>query len=531
MVFSEIKYNDTNQFSKLFVDYTEQKDNLKKLISEYPKIENFKKQIKVKSESFDHSIRPIIKTVIKNQYKGISLNNIQKKNLNLILNKNTFTVTTGHQLNIFTGPLYFIYKIFSTINLTEILKKKYPKYDFVPMYWMATEDHDFEEINNFYCFDRVFNWDSNQSGCVGGFNTDSINNTIEELDVEISNFKSYSKIISIIKNSYLNSNNLSDATRKFVNELFKEYGLLIIDPNDKQLKSNFSKIIKSELLENLIYNHSKEYTSLIKELGYKVQVNPRDINLFYIENGKRVRIVKRKNDFITNDKVNSWTENEIIEEIKSSPERFSPNVLLRPLYQEFILPNLCYVGGPSEICYWLQLKSVFDASNISYPLLLNRNSALLISEKQSSFLKKNKLDVKDLLMEKNELEKKLVKTYSKIKFDFLPLEKALNNQFSKLRKIAEKTDKSFIGSLHAQEKKQIKGLQNLKKRLLKAEKKYHYEKINKIIEFQKSFFPSGIFQERIVNFIEFCKEDRSSFLKKLKENLNPLNNKFTVIEI
>ena len=97
-----------------------------------------------------------------------------------------------------------------------------------------------------------------------------------------------------------------------------------------------------------------------------------------------------KNDFITNDKVNSWTENEIIEEIKSSPERFSPNVLLRPLYQEFILPNLCYVGGPSEICYWLQLKSVFDASNISYPLLLNRNSALLISEKQSSFLKKNK---------------------------------------------------------------------------------------------------------------------------------------------
>ena len=128
------------------------------------------------------------------------------------------------------------------------------------MYWMATEDHDFEEINNFYCFDRVFNWDSNQSGCVGDFNTDSINNTIEELDIEISNFKSYSKIISIIKNSYLNSNNLSDATRKFVNELFKEYGLLIIDPNDKKLKSNFSKIIKSELLENLIYNHSKEYT-------------------------------------------------------------------------------------------------------------------------------------------------------------------------------------------------------------------------------------------------------------------------------
>ena len=90
MVISEIKYNDTNQFSKLFVDYTEQKHNLKKLISEYPKIENFKKQIKVKSESFDHSIRPIIKNVIKNQYKGISLNNIQKKNLNSILNKNTY---------------------------------------------------------------------------------------------------------------------------------------------------------------------------------------------------------------------------------------------------------------------------------------------------------------------------------------------------------------------------------------------------------------------------------------------------------
>ena len=531
MVISEIRYNDTNQFGKLFVDYTLQKNNLKKLISEYPKIENFEKQIKVKSESYDHSIRPIIKTIIDNQYNGIYLNNIQKKNLNSILNENTFTVTTGHQLNIFTGPLYFIYKIFSTINLTEILKKKYPKYDFVPIYWMATEDHDFAEINNFYCLGRVFNWNSNQSGCVGDFNTDSINNTIEELDNEISNFKSYSKIISVIKNSYLDSNNLADATRKLVNELFKEYGLLIIDPNNKDLKSKFSKIIKSELFENLIYNHSKEFTGLIKELGYKVQVNPREINLFYIERGKRERILKMKNNFVTNDKVKSWTEKEILKEIELFPERFSPNVLLRPLYQEFILPNLCYVGGPSEICYWLQLKSVFEASNTSFPILLNRNSALLISEKQSNFLKKNKLDFIDLLMKKNELEKKLVKTYSKIKFDFLPLEKALNNQFSKLRKIAEKTDKSFIGSLNAQEKKQIKGLQNLKKRLFRAEKKHHYEKIYKIIKFQKSFFPSEIFQERIVNFIEFCQEDRSSLFKNLKQNLNPLNNKFTIIEI
>ena len=532
MVISEIKYNDTNQFGKLFVDYTQQKKNLKNLISEYPKIENFEKQIKVKFENFDHSIRPTIKTIIENQYKGIALNNIQKRNLKSILNKNTYTVTTGHQLNIFTGPLYFIYKILSTINLTEILKKKYPKYDFVPIYWMATEDNDFDEINNFYCSGRIFKWNSNQSGCVGDFNTDSINNTIEQLDLEILNYKSYSDIISIVKNSYLKSNNLAEATRKFVNELFKQYGLLIIDSNNKELKSKFSKIIRSELLENLTYNNSKKYTSLIKELGYKVQVNnPREINLFYIENGIRERIIKKKNNFFTNDKVKSWTEKEILNELKLFPERFSPNVLLRPLYQEFILPNLCYVGGPSEICYWLQLKSVFEASNISYPILLNRNSALLISEKQSAFLKKNKLDFKDLLMKDNELEKKLVKTFSKIKFDFLPLQKALNSQFSILRKIAEKTDKSFIGSLNAQEKKQIKGLENLKKRLLKAEKKRHYEKIIKIIEFKKSFFPSGIFQERVVNFIDFCKEDRLSLFKKLKENLNPLNNKFSVIEI
>ena len=238
--------------------------------------------------------------------------------------------------------------------------------------------------------------------------------------------------------------------------MFRKNGLIIIDANNKNLKSLFCDIIKKEINEKVIFNQSKKSIQRLNELNYNIQANPREINLFYVEDGKRERIIEMKNGFQTLNGLKKWSSEQIQDDIKSSPEKFSPNVLFRPIFQEYILPNICYIGGPAEVAYWLQLKSVFESLNISFPIILNRNSALLLDKRLLDKLNKLDVSIEEILKEK------LIKKYSKLKLDFTNLKQDLTDQFLELNRIASQTDKSFIGALSAQEKKQINGLKNSK---------------------------------------------------------------------
>ena len=167
--------------------------------------------------------------------------------LESIKEKNTFTITTGHQLNLFTGPIYFLYKILTTINLCDELTQKYPKFNFIPVYWMATEDHDFKEINHFNFENYNIEWRSDQTGIVGEFSTSKLNTVIDEVKRIFPDNKNSNELISLFKNTYLKSNCLSDATRNFVHLLFRKYNLLIIDGNHKDLKNSFRDFINSDI--------------------------------------------------------------------------------------------------------------------------------------------------------------------------------------------------------------------------------------------------------------------------------------------
>ena len=151
-----------------------------------------------------------------------------------------------------------------------------------------------------------------------------------------------------------------------------------IDANNRKLKSIFCEILKKELEYNIVDDNSKLSINNLKKSGYKIQANPRKINLFYLKDKKRERILNDGNIFLTESREMNWSLNQIKKEVDNYPERFSPNVLFRPLFQEFILPNICYIGGPSEVAYWLELKSVFDSQGITYPIILNRNYVLII---------------------------------------------------------------------------------------------------------------------------------------------------------
>lgn len=522
-----ISYQNSGYFSKLIVDYLNQKTELKPLYHRFPSLDNFLPQIEEKKNNFSPKTRAILYSSLLHQNRNIELSETSSGNIELLKQEDTFTITTGHQLNLFTGPLYFIYKIVSVINLCKELRLKYPEFNFVPMYWMATEDHDFEEINHFTFRNSKIKWNKVSKGPVGRLSTDGLQEVYAVFEKELGTGKNAVFLKELFKKAYLEHSNLADATRFLTNELFKEEGLVIIDGDSADLKKTVIPLVKKELTEQISFQKVSETNNKLSE--YSIQVNPREINLFYIENDLRERIVFEKGKYSINNTKIEFTEAEILSELENHPEKFSPNVILRPLYQEFILPNLCYIGGGGEIAYWLQLKSNFENNHVTFPILLVRNSVLTASEKQNKKTDKLELNWSDLFMNQHDLLIKKTKSFSVIAIDFSQQKEFLRQQFAILNDIAGQTDVSFTGAVKAQEAKQVNGLENLEKRLLKAEKRKYHDQLERILALQNELFPNQSLQERQMNFSELFIEFGPRFIEELLQNLKPLEQEFKVI--
>lgn len=531
MTTNTLTFEKTGYFSSFICDYVSQHQSLKELYHRFPSIKNFKFQIQEKKSHFPTKNREILVNSLKNQYKNIHFSEKTEQNIQKLLSENCFTITTGHQLSLFTGPLYFIYKIVTTINLASTLKAQYPDYEFVPIYWMATEDHDFEEINHFILDDKKVVWNTPQSGMVGDFQTESLTAISQSLQAFFGKNKTAENLISLFTESYCRDKNLAKATRFLVNEIFKEYGLVIVDGNDYDLKQLFIPEIEKDIFQNTAYQQVSQTITKIKNISpsYPAQVTPREINFFYLQKGSRERIIKTDNGFQINNTDVHFSEEELKMELKNFPERFSPNVIMRPVYQEVILPNLCYIGGGGEIAYWLELKSLFNTLNIPFPMLLVRNSVLLIGEKQSEKLTKLKLSFEDIFLKNNDLENKITRKISEIPLDFSPQKEMLSQQFKNLYKIAQETDPTFLNAVKAQEVKQLKGLENLEKRLLKAQKRKYHDILSRSLSLRNELFPNGNLQERTHNFSSYMVATQGKLIDILIENLNPIAMNFSII--
>jgi bacillithiol synthase len=522
-----ISYQNSGYFSKLIVDYLNQKSEVQSLYHRFPKLENFKTQAEEKAGNFPLQNREVLTAALEKQYYGYTISEATKNNIQSLNDPKTFTITTGHQLNLFTGPLYFLYKIISTINLSKQLKKTYPEYHFVPVYWMATEDHDFEEINYFYFKNKKIHWNHESSGPVGRLSTEGLEDVFKVFSKELGVGSDADDLRDLFKKAYLEHSNLAHATRFLANELFKNEGLVIIDGDDASLKNLFIPYVKEELLQQTSFKNVSATIEKLKD--YSVQVNPREINLFYIEDNLRERIVFENSKYKVNTTKIEFTESEIMNELENHPEKFSPNVILRPLYQEVVLPNLCYIGGGGELAYWLELKSNFEANNIVFPILLLRNSVLLATEKQCAKADKLNLSWNDLFSKQSDLITRKTTEFSKFNLDFSEQKEILRAQFEKLHQIAQQTDKSFMGAVKAQEAKQVNGLENLEKRLLRAERRNHQDALQRIIELQNELFPGHSLQERKANFSEFYLENGKLLIDNLLRDINPLSENFQVI--
>jgi len=528
-----LSYKGTNYFTPLIIDYLDEKESLRSFYNRFPKLENFEDQIKEKKKFFTANQRNILVEVLKDQYKDLQTSEAVNGHIKLLSKENTFTITTGHQLNLFTGPLYFLYKIVSTINLAKDLQDKYPDQNFVPIYWMATEDHDFAEINYFNLNGKKFKWNSAQPNvekdAVGNLKTDGLDEVFALFSAEIGGGTNADELKELFRKAYLEHSNLTDATRYLANELFKAYGLVIIDADSKLLKREFLPYLEKEIFEKVSENATGPAANKLKELGYTVQVNPREINLFYLNDGLRERIIEQEGRYFVNETEISWSEEELRSELKEHPNRFSPNVMTRPLYQEVILPNLCYIGGGGELAYWFELKDFFEAVKVPFPILLLRNSALIESSKQNEKRSKLNITQQELFLKQHELINRKVRKISNIDIDFSTQKEHLVQQFQEMYELAEKTDKSFLGAVKAQEVKQLKGLDHLEKRLLKAQKRKLKDEVSRIADLQNELFPNKSLQERQTNFSEMYLEYGKDLIPTLIDNLNPLEQHFKIL--
>ncbi|MBL4904664.1 MAG: bacillithiol biosynthesis cysteine-adding enzyme BshC [Flavobacteriaceae bacterium] len=530
MKVTHIPFQKTGFFSKTMSDYLEQNEVLQSFYSNFSNLEGFKKQLEEKSASFKVASRTILVDALKKQYKGVELSEETQHHIDLLQLENTFTITTGHQLNLFTGPLYFLYKIISVINLCEDLTAKFPKHHFVPIYWMATEDHDFDEINYFNFREAKVQWNRNDGGAVGQFSTDGLQAVYEEFSKQLGTTKNAAYLKKLFSDGYLNHDNLAVATRYIANELFSTYGLVIIDGDDIALKKEFAPFVKDELLNQTSFKAVSK-TIVTLEKNYPIQVNPRETNLFYLGENLRERIIKEENTYKVNNTDITFSSEEILKELNAHPERFSPNVIMRPLYQEVVLPNLCYIGGGGELAYWLELKNYFTSTQTPFPILLLRNSVQIISKKQQGKLDNLKISTEELFLKQNDLLALKVIENADVSFGFAEQKAQLEEHFNRLKAIAKKTDPSFVGAVNAQEKKQLNGLDNLEKRLLRAEKRKHKDLVERIVALQDQLLPNQSLEERQRNFSEFYLEYGDGFIDALKNALKPLQLEFTILEL
>lgn len=524
----KIPFAQTGMFNQLILDYNKSPEKLAEFIHCEPTIKGISKGIQARKER--QPDRELLVSDLADQYaeSGIKLKGKAKENLALLENDNCFTITTGHQLNLFGGPAYVIYKIASAIAYARELKEAYPQNDFVPIFWMASEDHDFEEINHLHVFSKRYEWKGASGGPVGRMNPKEALTALETICYDIQEGRFRDWLFELLERAY-KKENLSHATRFWIHELFQEFGLLIIDADRPALKNAFSLVIKRELLESSSEKAVSEQSDKLLAAGYHNQINARVINLFYMEDGFRERIVKNADGFEVLNSDKSFSEEEILNELKDHPERFSPNVVMRPMIQEFLLPNLAYIGGANEMAYWFQLKSAFDVYELHFPQLVVRSSALFPDDSHMHQLERLDLSIEDFFVAPEMLKSRYLEEEEEAA-ELFERAKTIEREWQALQKASEEVYDQlqlFAGPFAAERQKELKKFRQDMRKRLRRKKASELELINQLYQ---ELFPGGGFQERHESFIASYLRYGREYLELLVTEFRPLQAELCIFE-
>lgn len=470
--------------------------------------------------------RKVLVDVLKQQYQSFPQFNAPASltaNIELLADERTFTIAAAHQPSLFLGSLYNLLKISGTIVTARLLKEKFPDYHFVPVFWLGSEDHDKEELCHTFVDGAKIEWQTVQTGAVGRFGLEGLREKTEELKqlLHIENHE----LLNVLGNALSQTENVAQLTQLVATELFKDFGLVVLNPDNVGLKRLYAPIIEDEIFGQRARVKLFPTLQWLHE-NYSVQAQPRDINFFYLTENSRERIVRTDVGFTTANNSHSFTEEELKNELHEHPERFSPNVFFRPIYQEFILPNLAFVGGGGELSYWLELKPLFDYHNVPYPMLVHRSMAALLKKSQVEKAEKLHLKLPDFFAEKQILIKQWITENSQHELSVEEEKKQLSEIYETLLQKAITIDKTLEGTVKSEQQKVLNALENLHSKITKAEKRNQETSLNQIESIYKKLFPNGTLQERSENAIATAMRLSNEELNELVLAQNPFDKTF-----
>jgi bacillithiol biosynthesis cysteine-adding enzyme BshC len=526
---TQLPYRQTNAFSRIAVDYAEQSESLQPFYTHAPTFAGIQKAIDAR-KNFTTDRKVLVEELSK-QYAVVTSTDAVQQNIAALANENTFTVTTAHQNNIFTGPLYFIYKILHAVKLAAYLKEKMPENNFVPVYYIGSEDADLDELNHIKLDGKKMVWATNQTGAVGRMKIDKeLLQLINEMDGQLSVLPYGKETIALLKSCYQNSDNIQTATFKIVNELFGRFGLLVLLPDNRELKRLATSVFKDELLHQHASGIVEKTSAKLGEL-YKVQAYPREINLFYLKDAIRERIETDGDGYKVVNTSFVFTRDEMMKELEQNPERFSPNVILRGIYQETILPNIAFIGGGGELAYWLELKDLFVHYKVPYPVQLLRNSFLLLENKWTVTIQKLGFSINDFFSGEQELINRYVVRETDKKLSLNSTLTAAENLYETIKQQAATVDVTLAKHVDALKTKTVYRLQQLEKKIMRAEKRKFSDQQRQIHAIRQQLFPENGLQERVDNIFYFYAKWGSAVIDSIYQHSTALETQFVIIEI
>lgn len=527
MQIHKLDFSKVNALSKRDITYQNSTQKFREFLNFLPDLDGLKKAMEERNK-FPVDRHLLINT-LKAQYKQIKATDAQMHNLEKLGKENTYTIITAHQPALLTGPLYYIYKIFSAINLSEKLKSTYPDFDFVPVFINGSEDHDFDEIKSLHLFHKIITWQHKEGGPTGRFDLYGLQEVINEVASVLGENNHSVKMLSTFRECLQQSSNYNEFVFRLINQLFEQYGLIVANMDDASLKQAFVPVMKEELLSGISEKLIKPTQEKIAQLGFHSQAFSREINLFYMKDGLRERIIKDGKLFRINNTTLTFSEVEILNELNIHPERFSPNVVMRPLYEEYIFPNIAYIGGGGELAYWLERKEQFKHFNVFFPALIRRDSVLILHKPQADNLNKFNFAIDDIFLTEEQIINKYLTENVDVEINLSTQHESLNKIFDSIKILANKVDKSLIDYVGAEHLKTNKLLEQIESRIKRSVKKNEEVSLNQLKNLKTKLFPENGLQERHDNFLQLYNSMGDEFFTILKENLDPLDKNFKVL--
>ncbi|MEZ4896621.1 MAG: bacillithiol biosynthesis cysteine-adding enzyme BshC [Saprospiraceae bacterium] len=528
MKLTYLDYADLPFVASRDLHYIQKDPSLKPFYTYPPDLDQFAHIIEQRQK---HPVdRNLLVSTLQQQYRHRESQPLVMERIESLRSPQAFTVITAHQPSLFTGPLYYIYKILSCIRLSQLIQANHPEYRIIPLFILGGEDHDFAEINHLHIGDRTIRWDHPSiGGSCGRLSTEGIDQCIEAVATLLGDGTQQETLMHTLRQCYLGSHNYAEATIRFLHHLFGRFGLVILNMDHSGFKMAFRKVMLDDLLQHSSSRLVPPVQKQLEDAGFPAQAFVRDINLFYFNGNQRERIEQEGEEFILVDSLIRFSKSAMIKELEDHPERFSPNVILRPLYQETILPNLAYIGGGGELAYWLERKEQFEHYHLPFPMLVRRNSAAWLDQHAQSSLRKAGRPLQDYFTENpDDLIRDFIQDSAAIDLDYA--RRQIDDLFARIQTEGEAIDARLQFPIEGVRVRIEKYLNNLEHKMIRAEKRKQEPSISRLLHNYHILFPNGTLQERYTNFLPYYAKNGPGWLDELLPYFNPLDHRFLLFE-